>query len=727
MSQDGLLAQTVKAGYQIQGEVRDKVKNQSLSNVQVFLNQTAYNTETYENGIFVIDSIGTGTYTLVAKKPGYHIISTKITLPEFTSKKILLGLNPLNPISSTKSETEKTVQLIDSLETRATTGTDINPNIGFRYIEKITELKLEDRYSNASEIYLLGLSSRNDPAFKEDFAKEIERLEPIVTEKTLGRWNNLLGKGHLQKLGRSIKTFWKLGDPIPSTPINERLIEHWERLAYAKKHFTKSSSWIYGTDDRARIYVKFGKPDNAGTVNPQASGSQTSDFNDQTDASSAVKNIATGYFSNLGEGGANTEIRNRITYYNKYPDMHIWIYHKSTLDTKEDIIFLFGNDGNTGEYRQLQAVEDLIPSKAFRSDPFSDIPVSLPMQMAYYGSLSKYHSLFDRIYFDINRMLDNARNTSTSLVSMTRHIRTGNRFTFSKLSHLAPEDRSMYESGAFYIPLKAYQYRILTKNNALSIVTLIESKPHKRQLIDQINQSVYNFSYQMLYNVSVGMLDSLVFEDSRVKHLSSAVEDFNEMKSSVAYFEIPHISAGSEQVFTTELHTKAQSANTLSASLPSEYIRGLGRYLVRQPEPLSTDPEKLEVGDLVIGYNKGTYNDISPFGFYITPEGRIPKGESIMIHFEVYHFKKPANSQGRFKIEYLLEPKTGLVQRLLGDGDPNQVRLTLNFESSQPAYRDNLEISTSELEPGEYTLTFKVIEATTGRQKTRQSTIRIIE
>jgi len=55
------------------------------------------------------------------------------------------------------------------------------------------------------------------------------------------------------------KKFWKQRDPDPSTPANERLMEHFRRLKFARKHFHFTAPPYY--DDRGKIYIKYGSPD----------------------------------------------------------------------------------------------------------------------------------------------------------------------------------------------------------------------------------------------------------------------------------------------------------------------------------------------------------------------------------------------------------------------------------------------------------------------------------
>jgi GWxTD domain-containing protein len=53
--------------------------------------------------------------------------------------------------------------------------------------------------------------------------------------------------------------FWQVRDLTPATLANERLIEHYQRLYYARTNY-KSSFNLRGHDDRGQIYVRFGPP-----------------------------------------------------------------------------------------------------------------------------------------------------------------------------------------------------------------------------------------------------------------------------------------------------------------------------------------------------------------------------------------------------------------------------------------------------------------------------------
>ncbi len=56
-----------------------------------------------------------------------------------------------------------------------------------------------------------------------------------------------------------LKKFWKQRDPDPSTPENERLMEHFRRIQFARGNFHFTAPPYY--DDRGKIYIKYGPPD----------------------------------------------------------------------------------------------------------------------------------------------------------------------------------------------------------------------------------------------------------------------------------------------------------------------------------------------------------------------------------------------------------------------------------------------------------------------------------
>jgi len=63
----------------------------------------------------------------------------------------------------------------------------------------------------------------------------------------------------LSERGKFLKRFWLSRDPDLTTEVNERLVEHYRRINYARAHFRSKDP--IGFDDRGLIYVKYGEPD----------------------------------------------------------------------------------------------------------------------------------------------------------------------------------------------------------------------------------------------------------------------------------------------------------------------------------------------------------------------------------------------------------------------------------------------------------------------------------
>lgn len=54
------------------------------------------------------------------------------------------------------------------------------------------------------------------------------------------------------------RKFWAARDPDPTTVVNERLVEHYRRVMYAREHFSQGR---YPWDRRGELYIRYGEPD----------------------------------------------------------------------------------------------------------------------------------------------------------------------------------------------------------------------------------------------------------------------------------------------------------------------------------------------------------------------------------------------------------------------------------------------------------------------------------
>ena len=54
------------------------------------------------------------------------------------------------------------------------------------------------------------------------------------------------------------RRFWNRYDPAPLSRSNERLVEHYRRVAHAREHYSRGQ---FPWDDRGEVYIRFGPPD----------------------------------------------------------------------------------------------------------------------------------------------------------------------------------------------------------------------------------------------------------------------------------------------------------------------------------------------------------------------------------------------------------------------------------------------------------------------------------
>ena len=118
-----------------------------------------------------------------------------------------------------------------------------------QYMLELAEVYLERKdYKKAEtlfETYIAGLNARERMPF--------EDISLLASEGETEAFRQATGRERQAFLNR----FWKRRDPTPITEVNERRVEHFRRVAYAREHF---GSAIFPWDRRGEIYVRYGTP-----------------------------------------------------------------------------------------------------------------------------------------------------------------------------------------------------------------------------------------------------------------------------------------------------------------------------------------------------------------------------------------------------------------------------------------------------------------------------------
>lgn len=87
------------------------------------------------------------------------------------------------------------------------------------------------------------------------YLDKIDELRYIATDEEMKQ----LRKASSSERQRLWQEFWKKKDPTPTTEENEIMDDYFKRIEYCKVHFSKGDKGY--KSDRARVYMKFGTPD----------------------------------------------------------------------------------------------------------------------------------------------------------------------------------------------------------------------------------------------------------------------------------------------------------------------------------------------------------------------------------------------------------------------------------------------------------------------------------
>jgi len=108
--------------------------------------------------------------------------------------------------------------------------TRVDARIGFEYMRIVTERNFDERFETATEMYYQALLNGTGANSRIAVRQEIERLKPIVGDGMYRQWTDWWDKEKTE-LRSDIRGYWIRLDPTPARAVNERLIEHWQRIA----------------------------------------------------------------------------------------------------------------------------------------------------------------------------------------------------------------------------------------------------------------------------------------------------------------------------------------------------------------------------------------------------------------------------------------------------------------------------------------------------------------
>ena len=633
--------------------------------------------------------------------------------------------------------------------------------ISHAYIELVAKENLKDYYTTASDIYFWGLSGKLDEYEKEALLSELAYLRPLLERKKYRELEGLVEDAD-SKVLKELSNYCNSLDPTPLTDYNERLIEHWQRIIYARSHFLKANG--EELDDRADVYIKYGKPyySKDGQLNYAPSfvtrvlkeGIQTPSF-----ASADQLAISSTQRMNL---------ENRIRQYHEYSRYEVWIY-RDLNDENQNTVYMFGTRSGTSSFRRIQSVDDFIPSGAYRSYlqhnfsfsgqssgggiggggseqdersrqsvQFNNTSASqnsqitltpaVVLQLMYYQQLAALDAYFGNAFDQMmDRFINVSNSIGTNFKGLAREFDTMHGTKLLAIQSKAPSEKTALFESLMEMPAKYYTYQFLNDrgepySKVFTQISLDEAGYYDMLKETNSLQTQLANRYSLIggYEIRDETGEAVKSETQRQSVLSlQAIENV---------YNIPYVDNSKKVLLSHELHSSdSLGVNKVSSGSPfPASLKGINNTELERGEPFAR--EGLQLSDLIVGfsYQDSEEGEVSrdSIDFSIAHEKAIPRGSDLSFYYELYNLEpKGTDEISEYSFEYsITKEKKGLF----GRKEDALLSIEINNTVIGETDKNVIIIDTSNQESGDYLLNISIKDLNSDAtfSRTQEFTIR---
>ncbi|RMF65392.1 MAG: GWxTD domain-containing protein, partial [Calditrichaeota bacterium] len=134
---------------------------------------------------------------------------------------------------------------------------DIRLNLAF--VRLAVQLEKKSAYERATQSFYDILDHATIGENAQLLTRLFAQCEFLLPEALKKAFEHSMKEGDATcRPGRLLRRFWRSKDPTPATLVNERLMEHLQRVEYAEEYFYAAIPRRF--DDRGMLYVKLGRP-----------------------------------------------------------------------------------------------------------------------------------------------------------------------------------------------------------------------------------------------------------------------------------------------------------------------------------------------------------------------------------------------------------------------------------------------------------------------------------
>ncbi|MTI87292.1 MAG: GWxTD domain-containing protein [Balneolaceae bacterium] len=593
----------------------------------------------------------------------------------------------------------------------------IDPRIGTAFVQAVSEYKLVHLYPIATNIFYWSLKSRGTGEYEEYLRREIQKSASVFDRSRFKDVDKTAKKDPYKAAG-IVLSHWKSLDPTPETPENERLIEHGERIAYIKKHFTENDNTVFDTDERSWTYLRYGAPDllHKGTLefNEHNMKSMANEAMTQVPALDRIDKV-------------DSLISNTMIFY-KEPKYELWLY--KNLTKAGYVIKMFGESYHKRTFGEIESLTDFVPKSAFmksrsshynlvwgpkveagtgRGEPNSTIakkkhlsPGTL-LLLSYTRQLMVYHTTFESLFLNLKKSFGmNGPNVSPSWISSQKSVLSMQR---ERVLQTAPDQRSLHLNELRPLEVNSHQYLFYNEHNQPYYLSVMNSYPQAELLyliskneVEDVNRYRLNHnlsvtSYGGEEVPSVSHAPTIPFENDGILHPAQSI------------FKIPVPESNLSLTYSAQVYDQEASGMRKGRVLPAS-LKASGMATSEESQKPES-PSAFALSDILIGYQTDSLQWEEDIPFLVSLDGNIPDSTNLFMHFQVINLQPNESNISQMKVEFYVKERGGFLKKLFGKKDQNRISVTLEDYSDQ--IEETLEVELADREPGKYEL---VIEAT---------------
>ena len=567
---------------------------------------------------------------------------------------------------------------IDSRDSLTAAGAE-DPRIGVRFIEEVVEHGLGNLSEMATEMFYWGLSRRGPfpGEIREDILAEGRRTFVLVDTLVAQYWERV-GQEDPQALAIAVKQFWLERDPTPTTPLNERLVEHWQRIVHARRDYVYNHSSPFRTDDRGVLYVKYGTPDRItrGHLGISSADQRAHGISDEDWAR-----------------------------FDRQAQYEIWRYAKP--DTRDFFYYLFGNVGGTGPFELVDGLHRLMPSNA-RAYKHRDIRFQYYLELFSYADLARMGGPYGQRLAELERRWYGSQApTEGFLEAASQQFIEDDRW-------MAREPRPSASSALDDSPksaLSAQVARVLAGSEPRLLVLAVSS-PLWRPRVERgtVGENLVLAPFAARHTV--------VIRDGRLEEITRGgmlpVTGRDDLSSMV----LRHAPSIRHLTVTAEHSVEGEEDPDSVGVLPGH------RHFAVGP-PLRRGESELEVSDLIVGLPPRPELPMDGVPVPVLPATRFWRLDLLRVYFEIYRPASiPEGESGEFDVRIRIDRLDG---PLLPDREAiGRAVVTVTIDSPAPDGEHFFDLDLRNELPGDLRIVLEITDKTTGATRTRVTPVRLL-